>query len=168
MKAKIDVRRSFTNVRQEKQIQEDSMFERADSNNEKNLVRISTNSLPPLESIMKKKGKRNTSMLISEFNKPLPMLWPVESSDVPMLSDHVGYCPPHRMNLPKAHNLQYPESLKRKATIKEAKAAKIRKLLDQTQLSQMSMMDHISPLGKLMPGPIVKKTVTHEPTLPSS
>ena len=49
MKAKIDVRRSFTNVRQEKQIQEDSMFERADSNNEKNLVRISTNSLPPLE-----------------------------------------------------------------------------------------------------------------------
>ena len=74
MKAKIDVRRSFTNIRQEKQIQEYSIFETADSNKEKNLVRISTNSLPPLESIMKKKGKRNTSMLISEFNKPLPML----------------------------------------------------------------------------------------------
>lgn len=130
MKAKIDDRRSFTNIKHEKQVQEDIMFERADSNNEINLVRMSANSLPPHESFINKKNKRNSSMLLSntsEFNKPLPMLRPVESPDVPMLSDHVGYCPPHRMNLPKAHNLQYPESLKRKATMKEMKATRIRK-----------------------------------------
>ena len=45
-------------------------------------------------------------MLSDEFNKPLPLLRPIEHIDVPVMEDHIGYCPPHEMNIPKNNAIE--------------------------------------------------------------